>query len=113
MKVTMKIIGIEHLQKELAKRQDLTPFKDVLKANAIRLQRGAMRDAPIDTGMLRRSIMLEFENGGMTAYVNANTEYAAYVEYGTRYMSAQPFMYPNFVKAKTQLTSDLWRLIKE
>lgn len=113
MKVIIEITGLERLQKEIAKRQDLAPFKDVLKANATRLQRGAMQDAPIDTGTLRRSIMLEFQDGGMTALVDANTEYAAYVEYGTRYMSAQPFMYPNFVKTKTQLISDLRRLMKE
>ena len=52
----------------------------------------AKRLAPVDTGRLRSSIYSEPD--GPDVIVGASAEYAAYVEYGTRYQHAQPFMTP-------------------
>ena len=43
----------------------------------------AKRDTPVDTGRLRNSV--GYAVSGSAAYVGANTEYAPYVELGTRY----------------------------
>lgn len=62
--------------------------------------------APVDTGLLRNSIMWKYKDneGGHedgeklkgydknNGYVGTNVEYAPYVEFGTRYQRAQPFM---------------------
>lgn len=53
---------------------------------------GAKRMAPVDTGHLRGSIAAG--GGGMTWRVTAAAHYAAYVELGTRRMSAQPYLVP-------------------
>ena len=37
------------------------------------------------------------------AYVGTNVEYAAYVEYGTRYQKAQPYMRTGFAAAKRDI----------
>jgi HK97 gp10 family phage protein len=52
---------------------------------------------PVQTGRLRDSITSEVE--GDTAIVSANTEYALFVELGTRNMAAQPFLRPAMLAA--------------
>lgn len=68
---------------------------------------GAVRAAPVRTGALRRGINL---NAGNPAEVTASSiaggglrEYAEYNEFGTRYMSANPFMLPGFVEGLASL----------
>lgn len=50
--------------------------------------------APVDTGFLRSSIGSRSVEAGKTAEVFAGADYAAYVEYGTYKMAAQPFLEP-------------------
>lgn len=68
------------------------------------IQRKAQAKAPVRTGHLREGIKV---NGGGNSYEvsasslegGADREYAAYNEYGTRRMGAQPFMRPAFEEA--------------
>ena len=46
--------------------------------------------APVDTGALRDSIRVSAAKEG--AQVSANVPYARFVQFGTRYMEAQPFI---------------------
>ncbi len=52
----------------------------------------AKAQCPVRTGALRASI--NKEASGMTCVISANTEYAAYVEFGTCKMAAQPYLVP-------------------
>jgi HK97 gp10 family phage protein len=72
--------------------------------------------APVDTGALKNSIGTEFENGGLTGIVAPHVEYAAFVEYGTKRMSAQPYMTPAaesvapaFIAAMKQMLQEISR----
>lgn len=65
------------------------------------MHKGAEAAAPVRTGALKRGINL---HGGNPAEVTASSlaggalrEYALYNEFGTRYMSANPFMMPGYV----------------
>ena len=49
---------------------------------------------PVDTGTLRRSIHTVLSKGGLRAVVGPSADYAEYVEFGTRYMAARPYMRP-------------------
>ena len=49
---------------------------------------------PVDTGALKNSISTEFEDGGLTGIVAPHTDYALFVELGTRRQSAQPYLIP-------------------
>ena len=49
---------------------------------------------PVDTGTLRDSIDYVPVYGENAVYVGTNVEYAPYVELGTRWASAQPFLKP-------------------
>lgn len=68
--------------------------KELVEKAAFELEARAKIEVPVDTGNLRNSIRTTFENGGMTGVVSTNVEYAAYVEYGTRFMAAKPYFTP-------------------
>ena len=89
------------------------PFDRIRIGNTTyRVQEASQRKAPVDTGTLKRSIGLEIRDGGLTAEVEPTAEYAAYVEYGTRYMSAQPYMRPSYTAQKEKFKSDLKKLTR-
>ena len=70
--------------------KELQDPKAVLQKAAFIVQRSAQANAPVRTGNLRRSITTRIE--GHAAYVGTAVEYAPYVEYGTKYMPARPFL---------------------
>lgn len=93
------IIVYDHLPRCAA--QALAGQDDLSTNVAKNMQEGAKRFAPVRTGALRRGINLQ---GGNPASVTASSleggglrEYAAYNEFGTRYMNANPFMIPGYV----------------
>jgi HK97 gp10 family phage protein len=63
---------------------------------AVRIERVAKQLCPVDTGRLRSSITREVgrDGRGLYATVGTNVEYAPYVELGTRFMGARPFLRP-------------------
>nr|DAK20269.1 MAG TPA: putative tail component [Caudoviricetes sp.]DAN77773.1 MAG TPA: putative tail component [Caudoviricetes sp.] len=65
------------------------------------------------TGATKRSISVNSSKVGRFKYkVAPGTSYAAYVELGTRKMSAQPFIKPAFDNQKEEFKKDLERLVK-
>jgi len=56
---------------------------------------------PVDTGLLRSSITPVIASWA-EAYVGTNTEYAPYVEFGTKKTPAQPFLEPAFLDGRKQ-----------
>nr|DAN77951.1 MAG TPA: putative tail component [Caudoviricetes sp.] len=65
------------------------------------------------TGSTKRSISVNSSKVGRFKYkVAPGTSYAAYVELGTRKMSAQPFIKPAFDEQKKLFKDDLERLVK-
>lgn len=67
----------------------------------------AQGKAPVQTGRLRDGIKVtsqgaaSYEVSASSVEGGAEREYAAYNEYGTRYMGAQPFMMPAYVEAQS------------
>lgn len=62
--------------------------------------------APIDTGYLKNSITSS-RTGPSSWRVEAGAEYAAHVEYGTRYAHAQPYLRPALDEIRAQLAGGL------
>lgn len=56
----------------------------------------AKTNAPVDTGLLRSSI--DHKTTEDSTVIGTNTEYAGFVEKGTRYQKAQPFLEPAVTK---------------
>lgn len=67
-----------------------------LAARAQRVESKAKALAPVDTGRLRGSISYAIarDGAGLYADIGTNVEYAAFLELGTRYMAARPFLIP-------------------
>ena len=119
----IKLEGMEKLQVKLKKNVQMSKVKQIVKDNGAALQEAAQRKAPVGTpqstgipgyvgGTLKRSIGLEIRDGGLTAEVEPTAEYAAYVEYGTRYMNAQPYRRPSYTAQKEKFKSDLKKLTR-
>lgn len=108
----IKFEGIAKLNKGLKKRMDMSAVKTVVKKNGSEMQKKAQRNASVDTGNLKNNIGLEISDGGMTATVEPTAEYAPYVELGTRFMEAQPFLKPAFEEQKKQFEKDLKELVR-
>lgn len=108
----MKFSGVKELRVALKKKADLEAVRKTVALNGAELQTKAQRNAPVDTGTLKRSIRLEMKDNGLTAKSEATAEYAPYVEHGTRYQHAQPYMGPAFNEQKEIFKRDLDRLTR-
>ncbi len=110
--MSVRLKGVNELKIALKKKADLGAVKRVVKQNGAELQAKAQRNARVVTGNLKRSIRLEISDEGLTAESEATAEYAPYVEWGTRYMEARPYMKPAFNEQKEQFKRDMDRLTK-
>lgn len=113
---SIKITGLDKLEKALRENVTLNDVKRVVRTNGSQLHRKMQSNADFtkgyQTGTTKRSIGLEISDGGFTANVGPETEYAPYPEYGTRFMDAQPFVKPSLEEQEKKFKSDLEELMR-
>lgn len=113
---SFKVQGLDKLEKALKDNVKLDDVKEVVKRNGAQLQTKMIKNADFTrgyaTGTTKRSIGLELKDGNLTAEVGPETEYSPYLEYGTRFMDAQPFVRPAYNEQKAKFKSDLNKLMK-
>ena len=113
---TLKVEGLDKLEKALKSNVTMNDVKQVVRQNGSELNKKMVRNADFTrgyaTGTTKRSIHLEISNGGFEANAGPTTEYAPYVEYGTRFMDAQPFVRPAYEAQKKKFLSDMQKLTK-
>lgn len=113
-KISVK--GLDELEKALKENVTMDDVKRVVKTNGSQLQRKMQGKADFkmgyQTGQTKRSIGIELEDGGFTASVGPETDYSPYLEYGTRFMDAQPFIKPTHEEQKIKFKSDMQRLVR-
>lgn len=109
---TISIRGIKDLEAKLKRNATLNDVKKIVKLNGAEMNKAAVRKVPVDSGFLKRSIIFQMSDNGFSAGSIAQAHYAPYVEYGTRFMAAQPFMYPSYLAQKNQFLADLRRLMR-
>jgi HK97 gp10 family phage protein len=94
IEITCDVDGIEEFQRAMQQfdsgmqryvHRQLASWAADVKALAKQL-------APVRTGHLRSSIYAKIQE--WVAEIGAEATYALFVEFGTRYMQAQPFLYP-------------------
>lgn len=107
-----RFTGMNELTAKLKRSTDMNPFKRAIQQNATEMQTKAQRNAPIDTGSLKASIHMETADAGMTVELVSTGDYAPYLEFGTRFKEAQPYMKPAFNEQKEKFRRDLDRLMK-
>jgi HK97 gp10 family phage protein len=94
VEITCDVDGIEEFQRAMEQfdsgmqrwvHKQLASWTADVKALAKQL-------APVRTGHLRSSIYAKIQE--WVAEIGAEATYAMFVEFGTRYMQAQPYLYP-------------------
>ena len=121
--------GLEKLQSKLQRVAKMEEVERIVEKHGGEMQKKAVNNASKfrghyegrgknkhfvkPTGATKRSISVNSSKVGRFKYkVVPGTSYAAYVELGTRKMSAQPFIKPAFDEQKKQFKNDLERLVK-
>lgn len=81
----VKLIGEEKLRRNFSLLNALvqTKVKDIVNKHAQNIVNEAKRKTPVDMGGLRASIRASFYQNKMTAEVGTNSNYGAFVEFGT------------------------------
>lgn len=116
--MSLKVEGLEPLIGTLKDNVTLNDVKRIVAKNGADLTRQMKAQTTksyvkgYSTGDTAGSINLKITNGGMTAEVQASTEYVEYVEYGTRFMSPEPIVQPSLDVVGTKFLSDLSRVMK-
>lgn len=84
--------------------------KTVEKAGNVALNK-AQSTVPVRTGNLKNSLNVKTAN--LKVEVTASAPYASYVEYGTRFARAQPFMRLGAAEAESIIINDFIERIRE
>ena len=112
----VQIKGLDKLEKKLKENVTLNDVKHVVRKNGSEMQSKVQDNAEFSqgyqTGQTKRSIGLAIKDAGMTAEVEPTTHYSPYLEYGTRYMDAQPFVRPGHNAQKKKFKSDMQKLVR-
>lgn len=66
---------------------------------------------PVDTGTLKSSINVT--GSDMSARINADTDYAGYVEFGTSKTAPQPYLVPALINSAGAITEEIARALSE
>ncbi|MDO4803886.1 MAG: HK97 gp10 family phage protein [Lachnospiraceae bacterium] len=111
-RTAVKLEGFKEFEAKLKKNVKLEDVKAVVQYHGSEMQQTAQIVCPRDTGNLAGSITLELTNGGMAAEVAPHTNYAGYVEWGTRFMDAQPYIRPAYLQQSKRFKDDLSKLCK-
>lgn len=120
MRCKIDMRGLSQLEKKLLKGVSKDKISQVVRLNTAELTQKAKDRAPVSTektnpggahGQLKRSIIPSVGSGGLVGKVNATVDYAEYVEMGTRFMAAQPYMKPAFDQQKEVFLDDMKKLI--
>lgn len=120
--VDVKIEGLQALISDLdARKYSGKQIRNVVMKNGANLQEDAQKRMTktvayvkgYSKGTTRRSTTLSISDDGMKATVAPHTEYFPYIEYGTRYMEAEPTLNPAFQKIKQQFYKDVMDLVKK
>ena len=123
MAISVKIKGLDKLEKRLKKNASLNDVKTVVSKHGTQMQQKMVQKADFHghyegkkfvkpTGATRRSIHGEKIQGGFGCEAGPTTHYSPYLEFGTRFMEAQPFVKPSFDEQKGKFKKDLKKLTK-
>ena len=123
MAISVKVKGLKSLERRLKKNASLSDVKSVVSKHGSQMQQKMVQNADFHghyegkkfvkpTGATRRSIHGEKIQGGFGYEAGPTTHYSPYLEFGTRFMEAQPFVKPSFDEQKGKFKKDLKKLTK-
>ena len=122
--IRFELKGLDKLQAKLQRVAKMEEVERIVEKNGEAMQKKAVKNAQFKghyrgkkfikpTGATKKSISVNSSKIDRFKYrVAPGTDYAAYVELGTRKMNAQPFIKPAFDDQKKLFKRDLERLVK-
>lgn len=115
----VKLVGMDRLTAKLdycCNNRDLVTTVVAKNGNQLNERmKQKMKDAYVkgySLGDTAGSVNTEITDGGMTASVGPTTDYAMYVEYGTRFMNAEPAVRPAFEEQVPIFKRDMQAICK-
>lgn len=113
----MKVKGLRELIDRLQKgARSVKTVREAVKKNGVELEKTMKRNATFvkgyQTGETKRSISLDLQDAGFKAEVAPGTEYSYWLEKGTRFMGAQPFVEPSLKQIEPQFQRDVEKASK-
>lgn len=113
-----RIEGLKELEGKLNYIQKMQALKNIVKANGAEMQTrekaymtaGVAYKKGYSKGTNRDNTSLAITESGMAAEVTTNTDHIGYIEYGTRYMEAEPAVKPAFDIQSKRFLGDLREL---
>ena len=115
----VKLVGMDKLQAKIKYcGGNRNAVKTVIRKNGNQLNKrmkSRMKEAYIkgySHGDIAGSVNTVITDEGMTASVGPTTEYSPYVEYGTRFMRAEPAIRPAFEEQVPIFKQDMEALVK-
>lgn len=110
MRMRVDIKGVAELHRAVVKGANvIQDLEHSIAKNGSEMQQEAMRQAPVDTGHLKRSISLSGDS--LSAEIESKSEYAPYQEYGTRFQPGKPHIRPAFEKQKPIFEQDIKNIV--
>jgi HK97 gp10 family phage protein len=109
IEVSCDVEGVKEFQNAMQNFDSATQrhVYSVLASWAADVKAQAMRTVPVRTGHLRSTIYATVKD--WVVNIGADATYASFVELGTRYMQAQPYLWP----AIQQYLPELEQLVKD
>lgn len=113
MSISYKVRGLNKFLKQVAEKpkQAQEAVDRELNRSSLRVELKAKNYAPWDTGWLSDNIY-GVKAGTLLYQVVSPVGYSVYVELGTRYMAAQPFLAPALEEERPVLMANLSRLFR-
>lgn len=108
----VQFTGLDALQAKLRRNATMDDVQMVVRSNSGELARNAQRLAPVDTSKMKNATLMFLENRNMTGGVRVHTDYAAYVDQGTRFMHKRPFVGDSFTLQAQKFKQDIYMLMK-
>ncbi len=105
MDIVITYDGIEALKGEVRKLA-----KEVVATTAFSVEANAKAVVPVRTGRLRNSITSK-EEGDLTWTIAPHTDYAIFVEYGTRFMRERSYMRPAAEKVRAPFKAAMDKML--
>ncbi|MDD3230027.1 MAG: HK97 gp10 family phage protein [Oscillospiraceae bacterium] len=118
----IRVEGIDALAGVLKKNATLDDVRRAVRKNGRELQGVMVKNSGESTfcrgfftGALKQDVSAQgfkLKDGGLTACVGSTKAYGPYLEFGTRFMAAEPFVKPSLDVQAPIFESDMRKLVK-
>jgi len=115
-KIPIKVNGLPEALSKLRKYQSRKKkqIKDELLIGGFKIETLAKQTAPYETGRLSGSITTDDSDISLLVVrVGTSVKYAPFQEFGTRFMSAQPYLYPSFFSYENEIVKAIGRVLRK